>query len=202
MIAREDGGGRVTGPPGVTELLAAWRGGDREALERLMPMVYAELRRLARRQLARERKDHTLATGALVHEAYLRLAGQERARFQDRAHFFAVAAQMMRRVLVDYARSRAYRKRGGSAVQVPLDDAICVSAERASDVVALDEALTALAELDERRSRVVELRVFGGLSIEETAEALQVSAGTVRREWTLAKAWLRKRLDGEAGVAR
>jgi RNA polymerase sigma factor (TIGR02999 family) len=181
----------------VTELLAAWRGGDREALEHLMPMVYAELRRLARRQLARERKDHTLATGALVHEAYLRLAGQDRARFQDRAHFFAVASQMMRRVLVDYARSRGYRKRGGGAVQIPLDEASSVSAERAGDVVALDEALTALAQLDERRSRVVELRVFGGLSVEETAEVLEVSPGTVRRDWTLAKAWLRKRLDGE-----
>jgi RNA polymerase sigma factor (TIGR02999 family) len=186
----------------VTELLAAWRGGDREALERLMPMVYAELRRLARLRLARERKDHTLATGALVNEAYLRLAGQARARFRDRAHFFAVASHMMRRVLVDYARSRGYRKRGGGVLHVPLDDVRSVSAERAGDVVALDEALSALAELDERRSRVVELRVFGGMSVEEIAEALEVSSGTVRRDWTLAKAWLRRRLDQETRDGR
>lgn len=197
MMPAHEEGGRVADPPGVTELLAAWRGGDREALERLMPMVYAELRRLARQRLARERKDHTLATGALVHEAYLRLAGQGRARFRDRAHFFAVASSMMRRVLVDYARTRGYQKRGGGAVHVPLDDARAVSAERAFEVVALDDALTALAELDERRSRIVELRVFGGLSVEETAETLQVSPGTVRRDWTLAKAWLRRRLDGK-----
>jgi RNA polymerase sigma factor (TIGR02999 family) len=186
----------------VTDLLAAWRRGDPEALERLMPMVYAELRRLARLRLARERRDHTLATGALVNEAYLRLAGQDRARFRNRAHFFAIASSMMRRVLVDYARSRGYRKRGGGAVHVPLDEARSVSAERAGEVVALDEALTALAELDERRSRVVELRVFGGLSVEETAEALEVSPGTVRRDWTLGKAWLRRRLDGETRDGR
>ncbi len=190
-----------TSPPGVTALLAAWRDGDREALEQLMPIVYGELRRLAERHLRRERKGHTLAPTALVHEAYLRLVGQRRARFQNRAHFYAVAAQMMRRILVDYARSRGYQKRGGGASHLPLEEAWTVAPSRSFEIVALDEALEALAELDPRRGRVVELRVFGGLSIEETAEVLEVSPGTVMRDWTLAKAWLRRRLDAGRGLA-
>jgi len=178
----------------ITRLLAAWREGDEHALATLMPLVYDELRRLASRHLGRERAGHTLQTTALVHEAYLRLVDQKEANWQCRAQFFAVAAQMMRRILVDYARSRRFAKRGGGARKVSLDEAMVVSEERAADVVALDEALNALARFDERKSRMIELRFFGGLSIEETAEALGVSPGTVMREWTLAKAWLRREL--------
>jgi RNA polymerase sigma factor (TIGR02999 family) len=175
-------------------LLLAWRNGDRAALDQLMPIVYSELRRLARRQLAGERPCHTLQTTALVNEAYLRLVDQSSFQWQNRAHFFAVAARIMRHILVDYARARHNAKRGGRAMKVTLDEAAEISTERATEMVALDDALTALAKFDPRRSQIVELRFFGGLSVEETAEALQVSPGTVMREWTLAKAWLQREI--------
>ncbi|MFL6209566.1 MAG: sigma-70 family RNA polymerase sigma factor [Pyrinomonadaceae bacterium] len=180
----------------VTRLLVAWGDGDRAALDKLLPLVYAELRRLAHRYMNRERPHHTLQTSALVNEAYLRLVDQKDVRWQNRAHFFGIAAQMMRRILVDYARGRGYQKRGGDdALRVDVDEAMIVSAERAAEVVALDDALARLAEIDARKSQLVELRFFGGLSIEETAEVLQVSPGTVMRDWTLAKAWLRRELS-------
>jgi len=155
-------------------------------------LVYEELRRLAHQCIRRERPGHTLQTSALLNEAYLRLVDQKNIHWQDRAHFFGIAARLMRQVLVDYARKRGYAKRGGDAHRVPLDEAMIVSAERAADVVALDDALKSLAEIDPRQSQIVELRFFGGLSIEETAEVLAVSPGTVMRDWTLAKAWLRR----------
>ena len=184
-------------PKQITRLLVEWKGGDRAALDVLMPLVYQELHKLAGRYLGRERTGHTLQTTALVHEAYLRLVDQKDAQWQNRSHFFAMAATQMRRVLVDYARSRHMAKRGGGAQQVELDEALVVSDERAGDVVALDDALKALAEFDERKSRMVELRFFGGLSIEETAEVLGVSPGTVMRDWTLAKAWLQREIEKE-----
>ena len=174
----------------VTRLLISWSNGDPVALDQLMPMVYSELRSLASRYLRRERIDHTLQPTALVNEAYLRLVDQRSVQWQNRAHFFGVAAQMMRRILVDHAKSHHRAKRGGGARNVSLDEAIGVTDERAAGLVVLDEALTRLAELDERKSRVVELRYFGGLSVEETAEVLQVSVNTVLRDWKLAKAWL------------
>jgi RNA polymerase sigma factor (TIGR02999 family) len=179
----------------VTQLLIAWSNGDQAALEQLTPLVYSELHRLAHRYLGRERKGHTLQTTALVHEAYIRLIDQKEVRWQNRAHFFAIAAQIMRRILVDYARARNYAKRGGGAQRVSFDEAMDVSDERAADVIALDEALSALAELDQRKSRIIELRFFGGLSIEETAEVLGVSPGTVMRDWTFAKAWLQREIN-------
>jgi RNA polymerase sigma-70 factor (ECF subfamily) len=179
----------------VTQLLVAWNDGDDAALEALLPLVYRELHRLAHRYLGQERGGHTLQTTALVHEAYLRLVEQQEMQWQNRAHFFAVAARMMRHILVDYARARRFAKRGGGALQVSFEEALVVSDERAADVVALDEALCALAEFDERKSRMVELRFFGGLSIEETAEILKVSPGTVMRDWTLAKAWLQREIN-------
>ena len=179
-------------PQQVTQLLVAWGGGDREARDELMPLGHEELRRLAHRCMSRERPGHTLHTSALVNEAYLRLVDQKNIQWQDRAHFFGIAARLMRQVLVDYARKRGYAKRGGGAHRVPLDEAMIVSEERAAHVVALDDALKSLAEIDPRQSQIVELRFFGGLSIEETAEVLAVSPGTVMREWTLAKAWLRR----------
>ncbi|MCG3163844.1 MAG: hypothetical protein JMDDDDMK_05296 [Acidobacteria bacterium] len=181
--------------PEVTQLLLAWSNGDRAALDQLMPIVYSELRRLAHRQLGAERPNHTLQTTALVNEAYLRLVDQNSLQWQDRAHFFAVAARMMRHILVDYARARHNAKRGGRAVKVALDEAAEVSVERAAEMVALDEALTALAEFDPRKSRIAELRFFGGLTVEEAAEALKVSPGTVMRDWTLAKAWLKREIS-------
>ncbi len=182
-------------PQEVTRLLVAWGNGDQAALDELLPLVYQELHRLAARQLGRERGGHTLQTTALVHEAYLRLIDQKETQWRNRAHFFAIAAQMMRRILVDHARARHYQKRGGGAQQAPLDEALEVSAERAAEVVALDDALTALARFDERKSKLVELRFFGGLSIEETAEVLGVSPGTVKRDWTLAKTWLQREMN-------
>ena len=182
----------------VTQLLVAWSKGNKGALDQLMPMVYRELHRLARRRLDRENDGHTLQTTALVNEAYIRMVGQNKAQWQNRAHFFAIAAQMMRRILVDYARSRHYAKRGGGAPQVSFDEMLAAPGGRAADVVALDEALTTLAEFDERKSKMVELRFFGGLSIEETAEVLGVSPGTVRRDWTLAKAWLQSEIQKDA----
>ena len=176
----------------VTQLLMDWGNGNQTAAEKLMPLVYEELHRLAHQYMNKEHPGHTLQTSALVNEAYLRLIDQKQVHWQNRAHFFGIAAQLMRRILVDYARSRRYQKRGGDARQVDLDEAMIVSQERAADVIALDDALKSLAEFDARKSQIVELRFFGGLSIEETAQVLEVSPGTVMRDWTLAKAWLRK----------
>ena len=180
----------------VTQMLAAWAGGDQTALEQLTPLVYEELRRLARQRMKRERPGHTLQTTALANEAYLRLVDQTQVRWQNRAHFFAIAAQQMRRILVDYARRRLYQKRGGGALQVTLAEAEGLTDEHTPDLVALDEALRSLAEVDPRRAQVVELKFFGGLTNEETAEVLKVSTGTVERDWTIAKAWLHKTLKG------
>jgi RNA polymerase sigma factor (TIGR02999 family) len=196
-------GGVVTTPsPGaVTGLLRAWSDGDEGALERLVPLVEAELRRLARGYMARERRGHTFQVTALVNEAFLRLADARRLRWQDRAHFLGISARLMRRVLVDHARSRGYQKRGGGAQQVTLNDAVFGSPEPAVDrvdLVALDRALEALAAVDVRKSRVIELRFFGGLSVEEAAEVLHVSSDTVKRDWRLAKLWLLRELEGAA----
>jgi RNA polymerase sigma-70 factor (ECF subfamily) len=174
----------------LTELLHEWQHGDKEALDRLTPLVYDELRRIAHRYLRRERDGHTLETTALVNEAYLRLVGQQKIEWQNRAHFFAVTAQVMRHILIDHARRRRYAKHGGEAEHVSLEEGKMMSRERAAELVALDEALLELARLDPRKSRVVELRYFGGLSLEETAEVLEVSTMTVRRDWRAAKAWL------------
>ncbi len=174
----------------VTRLLIRLTEGEGAVLDDLLPLVYAELRRLAANYLRRERPGHTLQPTALVHEAYLRLIDQTQVHWQNRAHFFGVAAQMMRRILVDHARSQQAEKRGGEYQKFSLDENIDVSGERASDLVALDEALERLAQIDPDKSRVVELRFFGGLSVEETAEVLGVSAPTVKRHWRLAKAWL------------
>jgi len=183
------------GPEHVTGLLLAWREGDPSALERLIPLVHAELRRLAHREMARERPGHTLQTTALVNEAYLRLIDVRQVHWQDRAHFFAMSARLMRRVLVDHARARKAGKRGGQARKASFEEALVVSKDRTADLVALDDALQALAAVDPRKSQVVELRYFGGLSAEETAEALQVSTDTVLRDWRLAKAWLLRELS-------
>lgn len=183
-------------PGQVTALLLAWRGGDATARDRLMPLVYAELRKMARRHIARERPGHTIQTTALVHELYLRLVDQERVRWQDRNHFFALAAQMMRRILVDHARKRLNIKGGGNVVLVPLEAAGEVFAKRAAEVVAIEDAVKTLSAVDERKGRIVELRFFGGLSIEETPDVLGVSAGTIMRDWTLAKAWLKREVSG------
>jgi RNA polymerase sigma factor (TIGR02999 family) len=175
----------------------AWGNGDRAALEKLTPLVYDELHRLASHYMERERSGHTLQTTALVNEAYLRLIDWRSVHWQNRAHFFAMSAQFMRRILVDFARARDYAKRGGKVQQVPLEEAAAaaVTGERGADLLALDEALKALAQLDERQSQVVELRFFGGLSLEEVAETLNVSVGTVRRDWSLARAWLHRELN-------
>jgi len=182
-------------PPDVTRLLIAWRDGDRAALDQLVPVVYGELHRLAHRQMRNERAGHTLQTTALVNEAYLRLVvGSDRVRWQNRVHFFAISAQLMRRILVDDARARGSLKRGGKAVHLSLEDAPAVTPQPDADLVALDEALTALAAVDARKSQVVELRYFGGLSVDETAEALSVSPETVMRDWNMAKLWLLRKL--------
>ncbi len=185
-------------PHEVTQLLVAWGNGDEAARDQLMPLVYDELHRLAHQYMNRERPGHTLQTSALVNEAFVRLVGQRDVHWQNRAHFFGIAAQMMRRILVDYARNRHYAKRGGSARQVSLNEALIVSEERSAEVVALDDALKSLAIMDQRKSQIVELRFFGGLSIEETAEVLAVSPGTVMRDWTLAKAWLRREMTADS----
>jgi len=179
----------------VTQLLVAWGNGDQAARDQLMPLVYAELHRLAHRHIKRERPGHTLQTSALVNEAFVRLVDQRDVHWQSRAHFFGIAAQMMRRILVDYARKRRFAKRGGNQLQVSLNEEFVAANQRSAEVVLLDDALTQLAEIDERKSKVVELKFFGGLSIEETAEALDVSPGTVMRDWTLAKAWLRRAMS-------
>lgn len=182
----------------LTGLLIEWRQGDRAALDRLTPLVYDEIRRIAHRYVQREREGHTLQTTALVNEAYLRLAGQQQINWQNRAHFFAVTAQVMRHILIDYARRRHYVKHGGEAQRIAFDEALAteeavlMSKPRAAELLALDEALDELAKLDPRKSRVVELRYFGGLSLDETAEVLEVSPMTVRRDWRAAKAWLYK----------
>ncbi len=182
----------------VTELLIEWREGDKTALDKLTPLVYDELRRIAHRYVRRERNGHTIQTTALVNEAYLRLAGTKNIGWQDRAHFFAVTAQVMRNVLIDHARRRLYAKRGGQAQQVPIDDvSLEMSEQRADELVVLDEALGDLAKLDLRKARVVELRYFGGLSLEETAEVLGISLMTVRRDWRAAKAWLYKAVTSD-----
>jgi RNA polymerase sigma-70 factor, ECF subfamily len=186
-------------PREVTQLLRAWGEGDERALGHLTPLVYDELHRAAKRYMARERPGHTLQATALVNEVYLRLVDSARANWQDRAHFFAVCAQMMRRILVDWARSRRAAKRGGEAHPIELETAPEVALEPATDLVALDDALNALAALDQRRSQTVELRFFGGLSVEETAEVLKVSPETVTRDWKLAKSWLRRELSRGGG---
>ncbi len=178
----------------VTQLLRDWRNGDQAAFDRLLPLVYDELRRLAGHYLRGERQGHTLQSAALVHEAYLQLLGQE-IDWQSRAHFLGVAAQAMRRVLVDYARSRNYQKRGGQAVHVEIEAAATVALTQAGELVALDDAMQGLEKLDPRKSRVVELRYFGGLSVEETAEVLGISVPTVVRDWNTAKAWLRREMS-------
>ena len=174
----------------ITELLIEWRDGNETAINDLMPLVYEEMRRLARYYMRRERPGHTLQTGALVNEAYLRLVDHKGMKWQNRAHFYAVASQAMRRILVDYARSRHYAKRGGGGQMVGLDQAMGVSQKKAAELVALDDALTDLSAIDPRKSRIVEMRYFGGMSVEETAAVLGVSGVTVMREWSTAKAWL------------
>ena len=187
-------------PHEVTQLLAAWNSGDQVARDELMTVVYQELHRLAHHYMQRESPGHTLQTSALVNEAFLRLVDQRDVQWRNRAHFFGIAAQMMRRILVDHARSRQYAKRGGGAHEMSLDEALIVSDERSAEVMALDETLERLAAFDPRKSQIVEFRFFGGLSIEETAEVLAVSPGTVMRDWTLAKAWLRREMSSHDSV--
>lgn len=178
-------------PPEITQMLREWSDGKQEALDTLLPLVYAELHRQASRYLRRERAGHTLQTTALIHEAYLKLIDQREVKWQNRAHFFGIAAQAMRRILVDYARERHRKKRGGSGENLPLEfAALAVSGEKSIDLEALDEALTRLAEFDTRQANIVELRYFSGLSVEETAEVLRVSPATVKNDWKSAKAWL------------
>jgi len=183
----------------VTLLLKAWTGGDEEALEKLTPLVYRQLHEIAQRYMAGERSGHTLQTTALVNEAYLRLVDCGKVNWQDRAHFFAVSAQLMRRILIDFARSRGYLKRGGAVAHISLDEAPSVCNEPDVNLVALDDALKALSAIDERKSKIVELKFFGGLSVEETAEVLGISSDTVIRDWRLAKTWLFRELT--RGVA-
>jgi len=183
--------------PDITQLLAEYREGDRDAIDRLMPLVYAELRRIAARSLRAERKEHTLQPTALVNEAYLRLVDQQNPVWQNRAHFLGCAARLMRNILVDHARAHRADKRGGGQVRVTLGEELLRIEEREVDLLALDAALDRLAEQDEQKSRIVELRYFGGLSTEETAEVLGVSDRTVKRAWALARAWLRRELERE-----
>jgi RNA polymerase sigma-70 factor (ECF subfamily) len=186
----------------VTGLLLAWGSGDEEALQKLMPLVYDQLHSAARRYMARERAGHTLQTTALIHETYLRLVDVQQVKWQNRAHFLAMCAQLMRRVLIDFARSRGYQKRGGAAPHVNFDEALLVTAQPDFNLVALDDALSRLARVDARKSRVVELRFFGGLSVKETADVMKVSADTVMRDWKLAKVWLLRELRGGARDGR
>jgi RNA polymerase sigma-70 factor (ECF subfamily) len=181
----------------ITRLLVAWNRGEESALAQLTPLVHGELRRLARSYLRRERGNHTLQTDALVNEAYLRLIDLSRVEWRDRVHFLALSARLMRRILVDYARSKNYQKRGGAVLRIPLDEAQDFTICRSADLVALDEALVALAAVDARKAQVIELRFFGGLSVAETAETLQVSQPTVMRDWRLAKVWLLRELSGD-----
>ncbi|HXD20218.1 MAG TPA: sigma-70 family RNA polymerase sigma factor [Vicinamibacterales bacterium] len=186
----------------MTQLLIDWSRGDENALQQLIPLVHEELRRVARRHMAHERAEHTLQATALVNEAYMRLVDVRQVKWQNRAHFFAMSARLMRRILVDFARSRRYQKRGAGAQRVTLDEALVVSPAPVADLVALDEALTALAAVDARKAQVVEMRFFGGLSVEETAEALHVSRDTIMRDWKLAKAWLLRELKAPVSGPR
>ena len=191
----------------VRQLLAAWSDGDNDAFNQLMPLVYDELHQMAHRYLRRERSDHTLQTTALVNEAYLKMVGQKEQHWQSRAHFFAVAANVMRQILVDYARAQNRARRGGATQQVPLDEALIVSNGRAAELLLLDDALHSLAQFDARKSRIAELRYFGGLSVEETAVVLNISAVTVMREWRVTKAWLLQAMskggtDGAGAMAK
>jgi RNA polymerase sigma factor (TIGR02999 family) len=186
----------MSSQPHITQLLVDWSKGDQEALDQLIPLVYAELRQLARSYLRRERPDHTLQATALVHEAYLRLIEQHSVTWQNRAHFFGIAAQMMRRILVNHALARKAGKRGGLAEKLSLDEVVEPGSERDVDLIFLDEALKELEALSPQQGRIVELRYFGGLSIEETAEVLNVSPATIKREWSTARLWLRRRMRG------
>jgi RNA polymerase sigma factor (TIGR02999 family) len=194
-----NGGGAMSEPTAqeITQLLRAWSDGNSTALERLAPLVYAQLHRLARGYMRGERPGHVLQSTALINEAWLQLIDLKEMEWHNRAHFFGVAAQMMRRILVDFARERGAARRGGSAQQVALEEAILVSGDRGAEILALDEALHTLAEFDVRKSQIVEMRFFGGLSVEETAEALKLSPRTVKREWNLARAWLYRELSDE-----
>lgn len=187
---------QTTSQQEVTRLLLAWGEGRESALQQLIPLVYSELRLLAHRQMRAERPDHTLQTTALLNEAYIRMVDCRQVKWQNRAHFLAVSSQLMRRILVDFARARSYQKRGGGAQRITLDEGLVPTGETGGDLLALDDALEALAAFDRRKSRVVELRYFGGLSVRETAEVLKVSEDTVLRDWRLAKAWLLRELSG------
>ena len=184
----------------VTHLLIEWSNGDQAALDKLVPVVDRELRRLAHHYMSRERADHTLQTTALVNEAFVRLVNRKSVQWQNRAHFFGLAAQLMRTILVDHARSHACEKRGGGAGKLELDEALAVSQQKASEVIALDDALKELALIDPQQSRIVELRFFGGLTVEEAAEVLHVSPATIKREWSSAKAWLYRELQPQKGT--
>jgi RNA polymerase sigma factor (TIGR02999 family) len=190
----------LTPPAGITQLLVAWGHGDEAALNRMIPLVHLELQQIARRCMRTERGGHSLQPTALVNEAYLRLVDVQQIHWQNRAHFLAMAARLMRRILVDHARSKNCDKRGGGAARITLDDALVVPNEPGRDLVALDDALEALARVDERKSRMIELRFFGGLSVEETAAVFDVSADTVKRDWRLAKAWLLRELRRDEGI--
>jgi len=183
----------------ITQLLVEWGDGNQTALDKLYPLVYEELRRLAHRYLRRERVGHTLQTTALINEAYLRLVDQRHVHWENRAHFFGISAQIMRRILIDHARAYRYAKRGGGARQISLDEAALVARERATELLLLDEALNSLAKIDRRRSHVVELRYFGGLNNEEIARVLKISENTVTRDWNMARAWLYQELSGSVG---
>ena len=188
-------------PQEITRLLLEWSNGDDAALDQLIPMVYPELRRIARRYMGRENSQHTLQTSALINEAYLRLIDQQAVEWQDRAHFFAVAAQVMRHILIDHARRHRYAKRGGGAQHIALDDTAIIIQERAAEFIALDSALNGLNEIDPRKSRIVELRFFGGLTVEETAEVMKLSPITIKREWRAARAWLLREISGDVNRA-
>lgn len=190
----------VERPPDISGLIAAWGEGDEQALDRLMPLVYPELRRIARRHLGRCRPGQTMESAALANEAYLKLVRAEGLRCENRVHFLALCSQVIRRILVDHARSRGYAKRGGGTVQLPLDEEVVAAKARQVDVLALDEALASLSKFDPRKARVVELRYFGGLSVEETAEILGISPETAKRDWKMARAWLFAELTGEKEV--
>ena len=190
----------MTGLPSqVTQLLINWSNGDKTALDQLIPMVHVELRRMARRYMARQDPGHTLQTSALINETYLRLVDQQSVQWQDRAHFFAVSAQIMRNILIDHARKYSCAKRGAGARKVRLDEAATMPEQRAAELVALDDALVELAAVDPRKSQIVELRFFGGLNIEETAEVMSISSATVQREWRAARAWLQRVMSAEEG---
>lgn len=186
-------------PQEVTQLLADWGNGDRSALDKLLPLIHAELRRIAQRQMSHERPGHTLQATALVNEAYLKLAGQQGFEWQNRAHFFAVAAQVMRHILIDHARAHARDKRGGGAIHVSLNEGAVLAEEQAEHFIALDEALRTLEHVDPQKSKIVELRYFGGLGIDETADVLNISPRTVRREWQRARAWLYRMISEGTG---